>query len=427
MSAGGYIYEQVDLAYDANTNGATVRSWALVVHIARCKAFLLAAQREALNFGGQGWSVIQTNLYNEFYEDHSGTYIYVQDIHPTTVDTTSEYPAFVTFFKRNNNSEEYCIITYSGFNAYDDYSDQTTYYSYGLYMPRSSLQMDNGGIDYVSCGGSMAHAFAKSGFGNYDVCSASFLTTDCTHIMPAYMHIYGRYYNYNSSSYSIVGARSNSISNSNLVSKTFQFGFAIKGTQIIAFERRLDANGWLWSIIGEIFDTLIDPNDTHKVGCIVNDYYSHSQYEVSDTHDTMVEGSETPSSSISFCNTSGIRYKPSNSSIYLTMTRSINYFAFSPCSRTDNTIPSDTRYNAVGVGAVLIYYVSPTGDLGVDGHSNGGKGFIDTDLLRQVSAGVCQNVGATFQTGNFVAMKCYPSQTAFGYILGWDNSNQSIM
>lgn len=428
MAAGGYIYEQIDLAYDAGTNGATVRSWALAVHLARCKAFMAAADRESNGYGGVGWYSVQTSLYDEMTESYMGDDIYIQDIHPTSVDTSGDYPAFVTFFRCNNaEGSEYCIITYSGFNAYDSYSNPTSYYSYGLYMPESSLQRGSTNTSYVSCGGSMAHAFASAGFGNHDVCGSVFLTTGCTHIMPAHMALEGMNYSYNRTNGSLIGARADNMYNSNLVSKTYQFGFAIKGTHIIALERRSDADGWLWSIIGDVFDTLIASGDTYRAGCIVNDYYSTSGEETKGTHKVTIENNGNPTSRISFCNTSGVRYKPSNANVDLGMTRSCSDYTFNPCARTDKTTPTDTRYNAVGVGAMCNYWYSATGDLGVDGDSNGGKGFISTDILRQVSAGVCQTAGAIFQSGNFVAMASYYQYSTCGWLLGWDASNASII
>lgn len=426
MSAGGYIYEQVDLAYDENTNGETVRSWALAVHIARCRAFYLAAQREATSFGGDGWSPMQTNLYNEFSEYQDRTYYYIQDIHPTTVDTNLEYPAFVSFFEHNNSSEEYCIITYIGFNGY--YSNPTTQYNYGLYLPKKSLARGSNNQGYISCGASMSHAFAKNGFGNYDVCSANFITTDCTFIMPAYSQNEGSESSYVKTNYSLIGARSSNKTSSNLVGVTYQFGYAIKGTQIITLERRSTANGWLWSIIGTIFGTLIDPNDTHNVGCIANDYYGESgdNSDISVSHASVLSNNSGAESRISFCKSSGAVNKPSDSWLRNEMSRSLGSYGIYPCCRTDNTIPEDTRYNSVCVGEFAYNFSSTTDDSGVDGNGNGCKGFINTDILRQVSAGVCQTCGAVFQGGNFVSMKA-SSGSSVGWLLGWDSSNQSIM
>lgn len=428
MSAGGYIYEQVDLAYDASTNGATVRSWALAVHIARCRAFYLASQREAASFGGNGWYSLQTNLYNEFSEYQDGTYYYIQDIHPTSVDTEEKYPAFVTFFKDNGTGAEYCILTYSGFNAYDSYSDPTTYYNYGLYMPKANMQRGANSTSYACCGSDMSHAFSRNGFANYDVCSSSFLSLgDCTHIMTAAQKGEGNPSSYNMGSSTLVGRRSQyGASDSYLVGKMYQFGFAIKGTQIIALMRRSDADGWLWSIIGEIFDALIDPNDTHKVGCISHDYYSGNDDEVGEYHHTVLNNNTTADGRVSFCTNSGTPFKSTNNSIYTEYTRSMGYFGISPCARTDNTIPSDTRYNSVAVGSCYNYFIMTSSNNGVDGNGNGCKGFINTDILRQVSGGVCQTCGATFQGGNFVCMKAeYTNQ--YGFLIGWDSSNQSIM
>lgn len=426
--AGGYIYEQVDLGYNQSTNGATVRSWALAIHRARCEAFVKAVVREYNYFGGNDWYSVQTNLHNEFSEWIDSKDVWIQDIHPASVDTGETYPAFVTFFKNNGTGAEYCILTYSGFNAYNSYSDPTVYYNYGLYMPKVNLQRGAYSTSYACCGSDMSHAFSRSGFGSYDVCSSSFRSLgDCTHIMPAGAKYEGYDSSYNMDSSSLVGRRAQSgASEANLVGKTYQFGFAVKGTQIIALMRRSDANGWLWSIIGEIFDTLIDPNDTHKVGCITQDYYSSDEQEISTSHDTVLANNSTADGRASFCKNDGTLFKSTNNEIHIEYTRSMGYFGISPCARTDNTIPSDTRYNAVAVGACYGYFTSTSSNTGVDGNGNGCKGFIDTNLLRQVSGGLCQSVGSTFQAGNFVCMKAgYSSQ--YGFILGWDPSNISIM
>ena len=427
--AGGYIYEQVDLGYNQSTNGATVRSWALAIHRARCEAFIKAVVREYNYFGGNDWYSVQTGLYNEFSEWIDSKDVWIQDIHPASVDTGEQYPAFVTFFKNNGTGAEYCILTYSGFNAYDSYSDPTAYYNYGLYIPKANLQRGANNTTHACCGSDMSHAFARSGFANYDVCSSSFLSLGaCTHIMTtASMKSEASASTYIRSTDSLVGCRAqNGASDSDLVGKTYQFGFAIKGTQIAAFMRRSDADGWLWSVIGEIFDVLIDPNDTHKVGCITHDYYSGSMSEISTNHNVIVGNSTSVDGRVSFCTNAGVPFKSTNTSIRTEYTRSLENLGINPCARTDNTIPSDTRYNAVAVGSCYNSFTNTSSNSGVDGNGNGCKGFIDTNLLRQVSGGVCQSVGSTFQAGNFVCMKA-SSSNQYGFILGWDPSNISIM
>ena len=420
MAAGGYIYEQVDLAYDASGNGATVRSWALAVHLAWCKAFMAAAAREETSFGGAGWESVQTSLYDEMTESYLGDDIYIQDIHPTSVDSAGNYPAFVTFFRcKNTDHSEYCILTYSGFNSYADYSNPSTYYSYGLYLPKTSVL----GNYYVGCGQSMAHAFARTGFGVYDVCDPDCITTDCTAIMAAHCKQDGYDSNYNTSYYSLVYTRYTDQYSSNLVGKTFQFGFAIKGTQIIAFERRSDATHWNWSIIGDIIKSTITAGDTHTIGGVLNDYSNEESIESCSS----LSSNGTMTYGISFSKSDGSLYIPSDSSIYVDMNRyGMPYGICSTSLRTSTQSPTDTRYNAVFVGATYTSWSSSCIDGGVDGDGNGCKGFLDTDIIRQVSAGVCQNVGATFQSGNFVAMKQATSSTV-GFLLGWDASNASIM
>lgn len=425
--AGGYIYEQVDLGYNQSTNGATTRSWALAIHRARCEAFIKAVVREYNYFGGNDWYSVQTGLYNEFSEWIDSKDVWIQDIHPASIDTGEQYPAFVTFFKNNGTGAEYCILTYSGFNAYDNYSDPTAYYTYGLYMPKVNLQRASSNVAHACCGSDMSHAFALNGFGNYDVCSSSFLSFgDCTHIMAAAQKSEASASTYVKSTDSLVGCRAQNAADGNLVGKTYQFGFAVKGTQIIALMRRYDANGWLWSIIGTIFDVVIDQNDTHKVGCLTNDYYSGSMYETSTNHNVVLDASAAADGRVSFCTNAGVPFKSTNSSIHTEYTRSMGEFGISPCARTDNTIPSDTRYNAVVVGSCYNSFGRTSSNTGVDGNGNGCKGFIDTNLMRQVSGGLCQSVGSTFQAGNFVCMKAGDSNQ-YGFILGWDPSNISIM
>ena len=424
MAAGGYIYEQADVAYGADGNDATMRTWALAIHLTRCKAFMAAASREETSFGGAGWESVQTNTsYLETKDTSTGYDIWYQDIHPSSVDTNGDYPAFVTFFRcKNTDHSEYCILTYSGFNCYADYSDQSIYYGYGLYIPKTSV-LGASGYSYVYCGQSMAHAFAKTGFGSYDVCNASCITTDCTAIMAAYCKTSGYESSYIVDSNSLIYSKS--ADPSYLTGYTFQFGFAIRGEQIIAIERRSDASYWNWSIIGDIVKTTIATGDTHTIGGVTNDY---STNEVSESVSSL---SSTPMLyGISFSKTDGTLYKPStyDESIVVDMNRSYSswYGLGGMCIRTSTQSPTDTRYNSVFIGATYTAWSSSCIDGGVDGDGNGCKGFLDTDIIRQVSAGVCQSNGATFQSGNFVAMK-YPYSSMVGFLLGWDASNASIM
>lgn len=425
--AGGYIYEQQDLSYDQNTNGATVRAWGLAVHLARCEAFMRAAKREFDNFSGNGWVSIQTNLYDEFSEWLTmGEQIYIQDIHPTTADIGSAYPAFVTFFRNNGSGAEYCILTYSAFNANPSYSDPSSNYAQGLYINKSNLLRGTANSSYVACGESLSHAFAKSGFSVYDVSDSGFVGMDSTKIVATFAPNEGYDSNSIYSNSSLVRARYSSATSNLLVDKTYQFGYAIKQDQIIALLRRSDNTQWRWSIIGDVISTFIDQSDNHGVG-----YLRADQYNPHETDGALV-GSATnnessANNSLCFCKTDGMPYAPSNSSVYCDWTRGVGAYGLSSLStRTATAVADDIRYNAVGVGAKISYWSSTIADSGVDGNGNGGKGFIDTNLLRQVGAGVCATSGARLQGGNFVSVQM-GSSTQVGYVLGWDPSNQSII
>lgn len=429
--AGGYIYEQQDLSYDQNTNGATVRSWGLAVHIARCEAFMRAAKREFDNFGGNGWASIQTNLYDEFSEWLTvGEQIYIQDIHPVSADIGSAYPAFVTFFRNNGGLGEYCILTYSAFNANPSYADPIANYSHGLYINKTNLLRGVSNSSYVACGESLSHAFAKSGFSVYDVGDGGFVAEDSTKIVAAFATNEGYDSNDLYENSSLVRARYSSASNSLLVNKTYQFGYAIKQDQIIALLRRSDNTQWRWSIIGNIISTFIDQSDNHGVAYLMAD-----QYNPHETDGGRVgsggNNESNKDSSLCFCKTDGMVYSPSDSNVYCDWTRATAAYGLNGLStRTATAVSEDIRYNAVGVGAKIEQWSSTIADAGVDGNGNGGKGFIDTNLLRQVGAGVCATSGARLQGGNFVSIQVGSSNSIssqVGYVLGWDPSNQSIM
>lgn len=429
--AGGYIYEQQDLTYDQNTNGATVRAWGLAVHLARCEAFMRAAKREFDNFSGNGWVSIQTNLYDEFTEWlPMGEQIYIQDVHPTTVDIGSAYPAFITFFRNNGSGAEYCILTYSAFNVNPSYADPTADYAQGLYINRSNVLRGTSNSSYAACGESLSHAFAKSGFSVYDVGDSGFVGADSTKIVAAFAPTSNSTTSsaYNNSS--LIRARYSSATSNLLVNKTYQFGYAIKQDQIVALLRRSDNTQWRWSIIGDIISTFIDQSDNHGVA-----YLRADQYNAHETDGSRVDAAKTNKSStddsLCFCKTDGMVYSTSESNVYSDWTRATASYGLNGLStRTATAVADDIRYNAVGVGARIDYWSSTIADSGVDGNGNGGKGFIDTNLLRQVGAGVCATSGARLQGGNFVSIQEGSSSTIssqVGYVLGWDPSNQSII
>lgn len=422
MSAGGYIYAQTDLAYDANTNGLTVRSWALAVHKARCDAFLKAASREAQGFGGNGWYGVNTGLYDELSDTaSSGDTYYIQDIHPTSIDTAEGYPAFVSFFMRNGTTNTYCIITTRNYHSNPNYSDINSYYTYGLYLNWNNIITEIG----PQFGGSLGHAYAHNGFGSYDVADSNMIYSQCTKLMAAYSvkRWNGQNYTDNYESGSLVYRRAGS--QTWLNNKTYSFGYAIKGDQIETFMRETSWDNWQWSIIGNIIGSTIDPNDTSKICGVISPRSSGS--ETSSTFNGYDMLGSASSCSASFTTTSGNVFTAQASAVILGISSSPD-----GCSsvRISTVTPNETRYNSVFVGAFQsAYYVNS--DPGVDGNGNGGKGFLSTDIIRMVSKNCCQTSGATYQDGNFVVpTRCRTdsgSDHGIGYILGWDASNPSII
>lgn len=428
MTAGGYIFRKVDLTYDPNTNGATVLDWAKAIHEARCQAFFDAAKAYYTSLGEPyGWYTLGSSVYGNTYPTiqlGSSTPFITQDIHDSSSQgsTYADKPALLTVFTNEVSGSYYCILTYTGFNNYY----QNDPLNYGLYLPQVNV-LQNTSTQFC-CGGSLSHCYAKSGgitTAPINIKNDNFLINNCTNIMAAYYSVYGYASGYTQDSTSLLYDRIyNGQNSSNLVGKTFQFGYAIKDEQIISMMRISDSSRWLWSIIGDIFDVTMSAEDKCLVGCLVNNYDYYG--EISSVQSPSYIQSEG-SGRISFCKSNGDLYRPNNyQRVCLDYSRSISFGLF-PSIRTNNIIPDDTLYNAVTAGAYANTYSITTGDTGVDGQGNGCKGFIDTDLLRMVSASVCQNAGTLFNGGNFVSMQSPNSGCQVGYILGWDPSNESIM
>lgn len=433
MSAGGYIFRKVDLTYDPNTNGATVLDWAKAIHEARCQAFFDAAKAYYTSIGEPyGWYTLgQVGGYGTAYpliNLGSNPLFVTQDIHASTsTPANANYPALLTVFTDEVTGSYYCILTYTGYNSYSDYSSTP---SYGLYLPDIFLTETS---DYhVCCGGSLSHCYAKAGgltVNPVNVKSSTFLVNNCTHIMAAYCPIYGYRSGYQTDPYSLLYDRiTNGQNSSNLVGKTFQFGYAVKGEQIISMMRNSDSSVWLWSIIGDIFKPTLSNDDTCYVGCLVNDYNTanYSMGEVSSIQSPYILNAAYSYGRVSFCKSDGTLYRPVYNYEHADYSRSTGYTVY-PCVRTNKSIPDDTVYNAVTVGTFTSTYNYSTGSTGIDGDCNGCKGFVDTDLLRMTSSGVCQTAGTTFNGNKFVAMKSPNSYSQVGFLLGWDSSNGSIL
>lgn len=462
MASGGFYFSKSSVTYNPQTNGVSSREWGLAVHLARCEAFLNAATREYLTTNHNGWSSVNTSLGSTIMSSSgseltetvtvggSSLTVYIQDWMSIEAGQSSAAAGFISFFRNNETNAEYCILTHSGigvefFDGYD-ISEATSgsgngYNIHGSHLPK-------GIYDYIAAK-SLAHAFAKDGFGyedsggnhisNYDVRSPNFLGNDCTKIFP--FGDFEEVYSGNSTSKGgIVGTRAyNGSTSSQLMNSssgtgyTFEFGYAVKGNQIEAFMRRNDRHRWIWCVIGEIFGTTSTPSDTHKVGvfssyyetssnvreveCMDNDLYKYS----SDIHMEPYFG---------FTRADGQIYTAQNrNSVAIDTNRtgdnSNRPVSCMSCLRTSSSLPATIQYNSAILGASLADCTLTSSDTGVDGSGNGFKGFIDTDLMRVISGSLCQTCGATMENGNFVVM--YSGHSAHGYALGWDSSNESIL
>lgn len=428
MTAGGYIFEKKNLVYDANSNGKSVARFALEIHKARCEAFLEAAHRSE-SFGNDLWEPVQTNESDEFlqtlnYTKDSG-YVeyYIRDpfsLYSDIDNSSMLYPAFYSFFKNAKTDAEYLILTNHGWK-----NDGTT----ALYVNPDFLcyGVSQSNLNTVSIGQSMSHAYAENGFNSYDITDNSFIDTSTTNILATIQP-----FDFNktessirSSSESLIGRRVNSISNSNLVGYTFQFGYAIKNSHIITLHRRSTNTMWSWAIIGNIIGKFMTGVSDGVAG-IMHPYGDGSSYCSEYSVNGASFHSYTADNRVSFMDNNSHTYKKSSTVIKCYYSGDNDSTAY-PTMRTSTETPNDgISYISVCIGAALSAYSSEISDSGVDGNGNGCIGYVDTDLIRLISGKLCQTCGATFQGGNFISMKAHTSAQS-GYILGWDPSNESIM
>lgn len=417
---GGYIFRKVDLTYDPNTNGASVLSWAQAIHSARCSAFAEAAEAEKAS-PQYGWYTFANPNYAYPTTSMAGGPITL-DIH----SGYSDYPAYMTIFRNYNTYSEYCILTYTGFNSYSPWETSAPP-SNGLYIHKNNLTGGYNG-SWVNCGASMAHCFAKQGgfLNTYNVKSSSFLINNCTYIMPAYSSLTVSDNSAGIDTTTLIQSRVQDQNSPNLVGKTFQFGYAIRGDKIISMMRNSNSPRWLWSIIGEIFDVNMRSSDENKVGCLVNDYAYDSVQEINESSYIYTNTTSNLYGNVSACLANNSLYRPIDwSNVIMDFSRGTTGY-ISPSSRVNiASLSNEIPYNAVAVGASASSFSLDTQEPGFDGNGNGCKGFIDTSLLRQVSAGACQSCGKLLQGGNFVTMAA-GSVSSSGFILGWDSSNGSI-
>ncbi len=414
MAAGGFKFGQASATYDS-ASYTTKRAWALAVHRARCDAFFLAQYRE-----GGNWETVETEELNEFSDSRTvdgHTYtLYIQDIHPTSSDTTESYPAFVSFWRISDSATEYAIITSHGMHWEPSYSSNI---SYGMYIHGNHLPNTGSSTSYRYTFLSLAHSWATAGFADYD-----FSTSDVNGQQLPICSIFGTYSSKRTSTSSTVNT-TGSVVYSPTQGVTYYFGYAIRDRVIECFFRtsQYDANsGWNWSIIGRFLD--------NPVSGYPNAYYSYCN-----------NGSETTKVDTSFYPTYSRVSTPFACTDYHEGTFPPTYISTcdrQPClrpsfipSRCNSNVPSELLFSAG-----CLSFCQTSGTLytenyeGLDGNGNCVAGLINTDVLRIVPRQACNVGGAVYQGGNFVVPTrqiSIDNCDDFGVLLGWDPSNESIV
>lgn len=416
--AGGFKFGSDSVTYDSTTY-TTKSDWALAVHKARCLAFILATIKESQDGNHpwtcpseQGGSVETVQIRGRIFASY-------RMISAHLGDNEANYPAYITYFKNPNSSAEYCIITSNGFHGNSSYASN---YTYGLYVnPAKLARSGTAGNRYYPM--NLAHAFALNGFGSYDVGSSS--------IEPGELSVTNCFNTDQNQSYSVTGSSKTANKNDGMIynptsGRTYTFGYAVKENMIEAFYRasNYESNaGWMWCIIGEIFDNT----------CLVNTYpvgsYKPYRGSIAETSELRLS-TTTDYANYSACEVigaGGIQF-PVDTMNYFT-TVPVLMPSFLP-NRCDSNTPGKLIYAAACLGFGGASYGITLTIAGIDGLGNCVKGYIKTDLLRMVSFLATKIGGTTYQGGNFVVpCNCGAVQNNmdFGIILGWDADNESIL
>lgn len=422
MAAGGFKFGQSSATYDSSTY-TTKRDWALAVHKARCDAFFLAQHREGIGAGGDAWFSLQTELYNEISESRTiggETYtLYIQDVHPLSTDTTGEYPAFVTYWRRYNSWVTYCIITSNGVCFDSSYSSN---YQYGLYIPRGNMPNTGRSSNHRYIYYSLAHSYCGDSQSSTPPFNDLLSGTNFTGQLPVLPICGFDGYTYQSycvsNNYSMIYNPTQGV--------TYSFGYAIRGSVIECFYRTSEYtsnSGWNWSIIGEILSSGESGYNTAYYSyytsggeiSIINSFY-YPRYSNYQCAFACINNEETvfPPPVLHSSITRYPKLSPS----------------FMPC-RCNTTMPSELLFSA---GCLSLCQSSDSlfseSNGGIDGNGNSVAGLINTDVLRIVARQACTVGGATYQSGNFVCplnQICIANSDDFGILLGWDPSNESIV
>lgn len=431
MSTGQFGYAEKSITYAA-ADYSTVRAWALAVHIARCEAFFRACQKN-LNSGTYGgvWNTDYTVSdleeyipYNPDDPDSENFVLYIQDLHPSNIDTTGQYPAFLTVFENGRSITKYVIITSNGFTNNPSYSSDHTK---GLYIPNEKYQ-GNGTYKFIPI--DLAHMFCAN-----DLSTASDIRTgtlgngELTISTPYGVNCADTTTNANTNN-------GNGIIYKPTEGVTYTFGYAVKDLAIECFYRNSlfpSGSSMLWSIIGNIFDGDLGFNEDTGL------FEKFPFGEFSPWRNALDERSGLSLNSYSFLgNTNklscdvlcddGWSYKKSivGQSV---LSKACMLPSYSPF-RSSSSSPDKLKWAAGCVGFSFdCGYQSVRSFGGIDGSGNNTKGFVKDDVLRLVSAMATRTGGSTYKNGEFVAMNMGTPQDSmeFGVLLGWDSTNQSIL
>lgn len=436
MANGQFAYMESSVTYDPSAH-TTLREWALQVHLARCAAFYRATDRAAgittdefrgywssINFSGSSYPVFNSIIYTN--EDGTGSQITIrtQDRHPSSVDPNGQYPAFVTIFEAQGCYAQYAIITSLGFTNNSSHESDP---SKGLFVASTRLCGDGGTYKHIPI--SIAHCFAANGFGTpNDILTGNpgngeLTISECAGLPST------------RSNSTTSTASTNGIVRNPVSGKTYTFGYAVKGLTIECFYKTStfpSNSGMMWSIIGRIFDGDVGLDDSYHVTKFPFGYfapYTNLSNEASDyslSSYTYFDDSDRIDADVLKDNGVSYRY---DSILELSSSNAFCIPSYAPF-RSKTSAPDKLVWAAGGLSFTCNAGYNQTRNYaGIDGNGNNTKGFFRTDVFRFVSIFATRVGGSTYQGGNFVAMYSGTPMNGleFGVLLGWDESNRSIL
>lgn len=402
MSAGGFIYEKVTITSNSS-DYATCDDWCVYVHLKRCEAFLRATERESAH-----WMPVHTNetgedAANVNYDDSNTVEVYI-----IPFKVNANYPAYVSYFRNPTTFTEYAIITGAGFSF--NSSSSTSAYINPARLNQLAASYPNYYLAF-----SFAHAMVINGpFASYNLASASVATNEIP-VTPQYgtcqsiannadSHNSSMIYNYTDSDYN---------------SKSYSFGYAVKGDTIISIYS-YEGNTPVWSIIGDIFDE--DAIGGNPYGVLTCPHNTTSDTLTTFSYQNWVDSRDAH---LSVIDANGDKYPSKtmhDSNANYIMNRCMPSFI---CARPNATVPAHLAYGAL---CCAFHAGSNLTIAGIDDAGNMMKGYIRTDVLRVIAPRLCVNAGSIFQGGNFISMSISNAGNAgvLGILLGWDASNGAL-